>query len=199
MARDSRSVWEDADESVESAITQGPAPKDGVMIHELVHNALNKQINAEFAAWYGYLGMAAWCSGKQLHGCAKWLRGQAQEEHSHAMKLYEFLVARNLNVQMLPLDEPRTEFESVVDIFQEALRSEEENTQRIHQIFELAMDQKAFASLVELQWFITEQVEEEATARDNLAKAELVADDPAAVLDLDEILASRELKLQAAS
>ena len=169
------------------------------MIHELVHNALNKQINAEFAAWYGYLGMAAWCSGKQLHGCAKWLRGQAQEEHSHAMKLYEFLVARNLCVQMLPLDEPRTEFETVVDVFQEALKSEEENTRRIHKIFEMAMDQKAFASLVELQWFITEQVEEEAAARDNLAKAELVVDDPAAVLDLDEILGSRELQLQPAS
>ncbi|MFT5324157.1 MAG: ferritin [Planctomycetaceae bacterium] len=169
------------------------------MIHELVHNALNKQINAELAAWYGYLGMAAWCSGKQLHGCAKWLKSQAQEEHSHAMKLYEFLVARNLTIQMLPLDEPRTEFESVVDIFQEALKSEEENTRRIHKIFELALEQKAFASLVELQWFITEQVEEEAAARDNLAKAELVADDLAAMLDLDEILGNRELKLQAAS
>ncbi len=168
------------------------------MIHELVHNALNKQINAEFAAWYGYLGMASWCSGKQLHGCAKWLRGQAQEEHSHAMKLYEFLVARNLTIQMLPLAEPRTEFETVVDVYKEALASEEENTRRIHKIFEMAIEQKAFASLVELQWFITEQVEEEATARDNLAKAELVVDDPAAVLDLDEILGSRELKLQPA-
>lgn len=168
------------------------------MIHELVHNALNKQINAEFAAWYGYLGMAAWCSGKQLHGCAKWLRAQAQEEHSHAMKLYEFLVARNLKVQMLPLEEPRSNFESVVDIFREALRSEEENTRRIHSIFEIALDQKAFASLVELQWFISEQIEEEATARDNLAKAELIADDPAALLDLDEILGSRDLKLQPA-
>lgn len=168
------------------------------MIHELVHNALNKQINAEFAAWYGYLGMATWCSGKQLHGCAKWLRAQAQEEHAHAMKLYEFLVARNLPVQMLPLEEPRTSFGSIEEVFKEALVSEEENTRRIHQIFELAMEQKAFASLVELQWFIAEQVEEEATARDNLAKAELVADDPAAVLDLDEILGSRELKLQPA-
>ncbi len=169
------------------------------MIHELVHNALNKQINAELAAWYGYLGMAAWCSGRQLHGCAKWLRGQAQEEHAHAMKLYEFLVARNLTVQMLPLDEPRTEYGSVVDVFKEALDSEQENTRRIHAIFDMAMEQKAFASVVELQWFITEQVEEEATARENLAKAELVADDPAAVLDLDEILGSRELVLKPAS
>tara|TARA_R110002072_G_scaffold303029_3_gene491487 strand:- start:3603 stop:4112 length:510 start_codon:yes stop_codon:yes gene_type:complete len=169
------------------------------MIHELVHNALNKQINAEFTAWYGYLGMATWCSGKQLHGCAKWLRGQAQEEHSHAMKLYEFLVARNLTIQMLPLDEPQIEFASVVDVFKEALASEEENTRRIHRIFEMALEQKAFASLVELQWFITEQVEEEATARENLARAELVADDPAAVLELDGILGSRELKLHAAS
>ena len=87
----------------------GTEPKVGDMFHELVHNSRNRKINAEFAAWYGDLGMAAWCSGKHLHGCAKWLRGGAREEHSHAMNLYEFLVSQNLNVQMVPLDVPRTE------------------------------------------------------------------------------------------
>jgi len=169
------------------------------MIHELIHNALNKQINSELTAWYQYLGMAAWCSGQQLHGFAKWLRAQAQEEHSHAMRLYEFLVARDLSIQMLPLDEPPTEFESVLHVFQKALDREQENTRRVHGIFELALEQKAFASLVELQWFITEQVEEEATAREILAKVRMVADDPAAILDLDETLSRRELKLKPAS
>lgn len=169
------------------------------MIHELIHNALNKQINAEFTAWYEYLGMAAWCSGQQLHGCAKWLRAQAQEEHSHAMRLYEFLVARNQKIQMLPLDEPQTEFESIVHVFRTALDREEDNTRRVHSIFELALDQKAFASLVELQWFVSEQVEEEATARDLLAKAQMVAVDPAAILDFDEMLSRRELQLKPAN
>lgn len=169
------------------------------MIHELVHNALNKQINAELEAWYRYLGMASWCSAQQLHGCAKWLRGQAQEEHAHAMKLYEFLVARNLKVQMLSLDEPHTEFESVEHVFAAALKQEEENTRRIHAIFDMAMQQKAFASVVELQWFITEQVEEEAAARQNLARAKLVASDPAALLEFDALLGGRQLELKPAS
>lgn len=169
------------------------------MIHEVIHDKLNQQINAEFTAWYQYLGMASWCSGQQLHGCAKWLRAQAQEEHSHAMRLYEFLVARNLKIQMLPLDEPRTEFESIVHVFQTALEREEENTRSVHGIFELALEQKAFASLVELQWFVAEQVEEEATARELLAKAQMVASDPPAILDFDEMLSNRELKLKPAS
>jgi ferritin len=166
------------------------------MIHELIHNTLNKQINAEFTAWYEYLGMASWCSRQQLHGCAKWLRAQAQEEHSHAMRLYEFLVARNLKIQMLPLEEPRTEFDSIVHVFQTALEREEINTGRVHDMFQLALEQKAFASLVELQWFVSEQVEEEATAREILAKAHMVASDPGSILDLDEMLSHRELKLK---
>lgn len=115
------------------------------------------------------------------------------------MRLYEFLVARNLKIQMLPLDEPRTEFESVLHVCQQALDSEQENTRRVHEIFELALEQKAFASLVELQWFVTEQVEEEATARELLMKVQMVASDPAAILDLDETLSRREVKLKPAS
>jgi len=168
------------------------------MIHELVHTALNKQINAEFDAWYKYLGMAAWCSGQQLHGCAKWLRAQAQEEHTHAMRLFEFLVARNLGIQLMPLDQPPTEFDSIVHVFESALENEVENTRRVYEIFELALEHKAFASLVELQWFISEQVEEEAMSRDLVAKAQRAQSEPAALLDLDEMLARRELRLKPA-
>lgn len=115
------------------------------------------------------------------------------------MRLYEFLVARNLKIQMLPLDEPRTEFESIVHVFQTALEREEHNTRRVHDIFEQAFEEKAFASLVELQWFVAEQVEEEATARELLAKSQMVVSDPAAILDFDETLSNRELKLKPAS
>ena len=112
------------------------------------------------------------------------------------MRLYEFLVARNLKIQMLPLEEPRTEFDSIVHVFQTALEREEINTGRVHDMFQLALEQKAFASLVELQWFVSEQVEEEATAREILAKAHMVASDPGSILDLDEMLSHRELKLK---
>ncbi len=139
--------------------------------------------------------MSAWCSREQLSGCAGWLRAQAQEEYTHAMKIYDFLLARNVGVTLTQVDPPRENFASIVEIFDWALQQEKENTQRIDALFQLAMDQKAFASLVELQWFITEQVEEEQSARANLTRIKMVAEDPAAILDFDNTLAERSLPL----
>lgn len=165
------------------------------MPKEFVFNALNEQIASELAAWYSYLGMSAWCAEQQLYGCAKWLRAQAQEEYSHAMKLYDFLVDRNTPVQLKHLEPPCAQYKSVVEVFQQALRQEQDNSERIDAIFQLALDQRAFASLVELQWFITEQVEEEKSARENLAKVKMVSNDPAAILEFDRVLGQRELLL----
>jgi ferritin len=162
------------------------------MIPELVTNALHQQINAELKAWYDYLGMSSWCSSQQLAGCAQWLRAQAQEEYTHAMKLYDFVIDRNLPLHLHPVSEPKEEFKSIVEVFEAALRQEEENTSRIDALFELAQQQKSFAALVELQWFVTEQVEEEKTARRNLAHVRMVADDPAAILDFDSKLGERQ-------
>ena len=167
------------------------------MPKELVLNALNEQINAELSAWYAYLGMSTWCSTKQLNGCAKWLRVQAQEEYTHAMKLYEFLIERNAPVQLKQVEPPQMEFKSIVDVFRTAMKQEEENTERIDAIFQMAMDQRAYASLVELQWFITEQVEEEKSARENLAKVKMVSEDPAAILEFDRVLHERQQILDA--
>lgn len=162
------------------------------MFHELVHNTLNQQINVEFQAWYDYLGMASWCARQQLHGCEHWLRAQSQEEYTHAMKLFQFLIDRNLKVNLLELKSPRVDFEDLAQIFEAALKQEEENTRRIHGIFDIALQQKAFASVVELQWFIAEQVEEMRVARDNLAKARMVSGDPGAILEFDRILGERK-------
>lgn len=167
------------------------------MLKELVHNALNEQVNAELSAWYEYMGMSAWCSAHELHGCAKWLRAQAQEEYTHAMKLYQFIIDRHAPVQLKEVAAPRMDYESIVDVFEAALEQEQQNTQRIEGIFEMALNQKAFASFVELQWFITEQVEEEHTARTNLAHAKMVQKDSAAILDLDRELGDRSPVLKA--
>lgn len=161
------------------------------MPKELVFNALSKQIAAELSAWYAYLGMSAWCSERQLVGCATWLHAQAGEEHAHAMKLYQFLVDRNVTIQLMSIESPLMNFDSVVDVFETAMRQEEDNTRRIDAIFQLAHEQQAFASLVELQWFITEQVEEEKSARENLAKIKMVKDDPSAIVDFDHWMGSR--------
>ncbi|QDV45335.1 putative ferritin-1 [Stieleria neptunia] len=165
------------------------------MSNQQINDALNGQIASEFASWYSYLAMSAWCSQEQLAGCAGWLRAQAQEEYTHAMKIYEFLLDRDVEVKLSPLDAPRQTFGSIVEIFECALQQEQENTKRIDDLFSMAMEQKAFASLVELQWFVTEQVEEEKTARTNLARIKMIADDPAAVLDFDNALGQRSLPM----
>lgn len=94
-------------------------------------------------------------------------------------------------MNLLELKAPRVDFESIVQIFEAALNQEEENTRRIHAIFDVALQQKAFASVVELQWFITEQVEEMRVARDNLVKARMVGDDGRATLEFDRNLGKR--------
>lgn len=165
------------------------------MSKEIISEALNEQISAELASWYSYLAMSSWCSRQQLDGCASWLRAQAQEEYTHAMKIYDFLRDRNVPVAFTRIDPPRDDFENIVEIFEWALQQEQENTKRIDSLFQLAMEQRAFASLVELQWFVTEQVEEEKLARANLARIKMVRDDPSAILDFDNNLSSRSLPL----
>ncbi|TWU48549.1 Ferritin [Rubripirellula tenax] len=161
------------------------------MSNKQIGEALNGQIAAEFASWYSYLAMSTWCSEQELSGCAGWLRAQAQEEYTHAMKIYDFLLDRGVCVSFTKIDPPRDSFASIVEVFDWALHQEQENTRRIDSLFQLAMEQKAFASLIELQWFVTEQVEEEKTARANLARIKMVADDPAAILDFDNTLSER--------
>ena len=161
------------------------------MVSQIVQDAINQQINAEFSASYSYLAMSAYCERQNFLGCAKWLRIQSREEYSHGMKLLDFLLARNGKVELKPLPGPSVDYPSVTAVFQNALRQEEEVSQQIDRLYELAFKEKAFAALVELQWFLTEQVEEERTAREIVAKFELLKGDAAALLDLDRDLGSR--------
>ncbi|QDS94031.1 putative ferritin-1 [Roseimaritima multifibrata] len=165
------------------------------MSNQPVSDALNDQFSAELDSWYSYLSMSAWCAKEQLTGCAGWMRAQAQEEYTHAMKIYEFLLDRDVTVKFMQVNPPRDNFASIVEIFEWSLQQEKENTERIDALFQLAMEQRAFASLVELQWFVTEQVEEEKIARANLARIKMVAGDPAAILDFDNSLSERTLPM----
>ncbi len=157
-----------------------------------VLDAINRQIAAEFAASFSYLAMAAWCEHHKFMGAGQWLRLQSAEEHAHAMKLLDFVLARNHPVRLLAIDQPRGAFASVVDVFERALAQEEEVSRQIDALYELAFKEKAFAAMAELQWFITEQVEEEKTVREIVAKFHMVKDDPASLLDLDRELGERQ-------
>jgi len=156
-----------------------------------VVEAINRQINSELSASYSYLAMSAYCERQQFTGAARWLRLQSQEEYMHAMKLFDFVLARDANVELEAIQRPRLAFNSVADVFARALEQEQEVSRQIDSLYETAFTEKAFAAVAELQWFLTEQVEEEKTAREIVAKFKLIGDDPASILDLDRDLGSR--------
>jgi ferritin len=156
-----------------------------------MQDAINEQINNELFSSYSYLSMAAWCEHERFTGCAHWLRLQSEEERGHAMRLHDFLIARNCRVAFKPIAQPEVDFPSVVEVFEKALAQEQTVTAQIDDLYEMAFKEKAFAALVELEWFITEQVEEEKTAHEVVHKLHMVAGDPASLLDLDRELGSR--------
>jgi ferritin len=164
----------------------------------VVLDSIVRQIAAEFSASFSYLSMAAWCEHRKFMGAGRWLRLQSQEEHGHAMKLFDFVLARNHAVHLPALDQPRAEFGSIVDVFEAALEQEQHVSRQIDALYELAFSEKVFAAMAALQWFITEQVEEEKTVREIVAKFHMVKNDSAALLDLDRELGGRQAEAEGA-
>jgi ferritin len=160
---------------------------------KVVQDAINRQINAELSASYSYLAMSAYCERQNFRGAARWLRLQSQEEYGHAMKLFDFLLARNGSVELKGVTSPPLQYASIPDVFEQAFEQEQDVSRQIDSLYELAFNEKAFAAMVELEWFLTEQVEEERTAREIVAKFHLVKHDPASLLDLDRELGARTL------
>ena len=161
------------------------------MFSAKVQDAINKQINNELSASYTYLAMSSYCDRENFLGCSRWLRLQSQEEYDHAMRLLDFLLARDGNVKLEAIAEPDVKYKSIAAIFEQAYDQEKETTTEIDELYDLTHKEKAFAALVELQWFITEQVEEEKTAREIVAKFHQCKDDPSALMDLDRELGAR--------
>jgi ferritin len=157
-----------------------------------VLEAINQQVATEFAASFSYLAMAAWCEHHKFMGAGRWLRLQSQEEHTHAMKLFDFILARNHHAKLLAMEQPKGAFVSIVEVFERALAQEQEVSRQIDALYELAFREKVFAAMAQLQWFITEQVEEEKNLREIVAKFHMVREDPASLLDLDRELGARQ-------
>ena len=160
-------------------------------MNQTVCTAINDQINSEFTASYSYLAMAAFCEREKFLGAARWLRLQSEEERQHGMKLFDFVLARDFAVDLKAIPQPSTTYESLHAVFEQALAHEEAVTRQINSLYELSFREKAFAEMTELQWFLTEQVEEEKVAREVVAKFRLVKNDPAAILDMDRELGAR--------
>jgi ferritin len=160
-------------------------------MNQRVVEAINRQINSELSASYAYLAMSVWCERQKFTGAARWLRLQSQEEQMHAMKLLDFLLARDCNAELRPIDNPQLTFASLLDVFERGLEQEQQVSKQIDSLYEIAFTEKAFAAVAELQWFLTEQVEEEKTGREIVTKLKMVGNDPASLLDMDRELGAR--------
>jgi ferritin len=155
------------------------------MISETLQNAINDQIKAELDSSYLYLAMASWCHSVDFPGFAKWFEKQADEEREHAEKFYEYVIDRGGRVILKGLDTPQADFGTLEKAFQQTLDHERVVTKRINKIFEMAVAEKDFATQEMLNWFVKEQVEEEATAELMLAQVRMAENKPGNLLYLD--------------
>jgi ferritin len=161
------------------------------MLSKKMLGELNKQINAEMYSSYLYLSMAAWFEDQNLKGFAKWMRVQAQEEWGHAMKIFDFVNDRMGRVTLASIDAPPSDWTSPAAAFKDTCAHEAKVTGLINKLAELAAQEKDHAAAVFLQWFIAEQVEEEATANEILGKLQAVKDSKNALFMLDHKLGER--------
>jgi ferritin len=161
------------------------------MISKKMQDAINDQINAELYSGYLYLAMAAYFEEQNLMGMANWMHVQAFEEQTHAMKFYHYVVERGGRVKLQAIAEPPFEWKSPMDVFKGALDHERYVTRRINDLVDLAIEERDHASQIFLQWYVTEQVEEEAHAEEIIHKLEFVSDSKHGLYMLDKELGAR--------
>ena len=143
------------------------------MLSEKMEKALNKQINAEMYSAYLYLSMASYFESVDLEGCAHWMKAQTQEEMIHAMKIYDFVIERGGRVLLEAIEAPKQEWDSALAVFEHAYEHEKFVTSLINDLMNLAIEEKDHATQIFLQWFVSEQVEEEASASGVVQKLKL--------------------------
>ncbi len=161
------------------------------MLKEPVEMALNAQINKEMYAAYLYMAMSAHSSDAGLRGFANWLMVQYHEEMLHAMKIYEYVQARGGKVKLAAIDEPPVTWDSPLVMFRNVLEHEEKVTASINDLVDLAREHKDHASEIFLQWYVTEQVEEEDNANELIRQLEMIGDDVQGLMMMDRELAGR--------
>jgi len=161
------------------------------MISKKMRDALNKQINAELYSAYLYWAMASYSTVLGLKGAAKWFFVQGQEEMTHAARFYFYVNDVNEHAILDAIDKPQATFKNLQQMFEATLKHEKVVTSLINNLANLARQEKDHATEVFLQWFITEQVEEEANASEILAKLKLAGDNVGAMFMIDAELGAR--------
>jgi ferritin len=161
------------------------------VIHASIQDALNSQINLEQYSAQLYLAMSAHLEAKSFRGFAHWLRIQAQEETAHALKLVDFLLDRGGKLQLAPVAAPPTDFGTVTKVFEHVLAHEQKNTASINVLFERSRAEKDYAAEIALQWYVTEQVEEESTVSQIVDQLRAMGEQGGGIWYLDSKLGKR--------
>jgi ferritin len=162
------------------------------MIGKAMQDAMNEQINKELFSSYLYLSMAAYFEDKNLSGFANWMHIQADEEREHAMKFYDHILERGGRVFLKAIDAPKTDWNSNLEVAEEVAAHEAKVTASINDLYELALKEKDYPAQIMLQWFISEQVEEEKNAAEIVANLNLIKEGGTAVYVLDRQLGKRK-------
>jgi ferritin len=153
---------------------------------------MNEQIKNEFYAAYFYLSVSGYFEAKHLTGFAHWMKVQSQEEVSHALKFFNFLLQHGSRVSLLSIDQPPSDFQSPLDAFSQALQNEKRVTSQIHHLYALALEEQNSDAQALLQWFIEEQVEEEESVSGVIEELKRVGEDADALLQLNKTLGTRD-------
>ena len=161
------------------------------MISEDMHKALRQQLNDEFYSAYLYLAMSAYCAHIDFNGAANWLKQQYEEEQMHATRIYNYLVDQGAHVVLQEIPQPPSDFGTILDVFKSSLNHEQKMTAKLNNLSDQALKEKDHATYNLLQWFVNEQVEEEATVGEIISKLKLVKDDGYGLLMIDNELGAR--------
>ena len=162
------------------------------MLSNTMLSEMNAQVKHELFSAYLYLSMAAHFEDANLGGFASWMRLQAAEEQEHAMKFFDFIIDRGGKVALQAIDQPPVEFTTPLAVFEKVLHHEQQVTALIHKLYALAVKEGDYATQVFLNWFVSEQVEEEKNASTILETLKLIGDKSNAIYQLDHQLGKRE-------
>ncbi len=152
---------------------------------------LNQQINKEIYSAYLYVSMSSYSEHTGLKGFANWFMVQYQEEMEHAMRIYRYVLGQGGKINLMAIEQPPNDFASPLDLFEKTLVHEKTVTGYINALMDLALQSKDHASLIFLQWFVTEQIEEEANPAEIISKLKLVGKDGNGLFMIDKELAAR--------
>lgn len=161
------------------------------MLSEKVLLAINEQINREMYSAYLYLAMSSWCSQNGLTGVANWMRVQYQEEMFHAFKMYDYIIEQDGKAALKAIDQPPADFKSPLHVFEEVLAHEKKVTAWINGVVKAADAESDYATHNFMQWFVNEQVEEEANAKTILDDLKLAGDKGPGLFMINRELAQR--------